>query len=264
MKRAFHILLLLLALFSWKSFFDQGKEIRALEQQYEEVFNIGDPDGVAHVLDEKIEGAQGLRIFTGLLLTFLTAGVFGILVVVYLLPLFAQKVTHAVYDSGEILEKDNMREAHSLLAQGEYLAAIDAFKKVADEDPYNRLPWVEIAKIHRVRLHDPATALTTLHTALESHDWIVDDAAYLMFRIAELYDEDFNDRITARTIMHQVAEEFPETRHSANAIHKLRDWDHQDEEAARHSEEQSFLASQQADEVGEADDAGDEPSQPGV
>jgi len=186
-----------------------------------------------------------LRIFTGLLLTFLSAGLIGLVLVVYLLPLLAQKFTHAVYDSGELLEKDLMREAHSLLAQGEYELAIEAFKKVAAEDRFNRLPWVEIAKVYRLNLHDPTSALGTLRQALESQDWQVEDAAYLMFRIAELYDEDFEDRATASGVMHQVVEEFPETRHSANAAHKLREWEAEEHAAARLAEEHAFMQSQQ-------------------
>jgi TolA-binding protein len=59
---------------------------------------------------------------------------------------------------------------------------------------------------------------------LESQEWQINDAAYLLFRLAELYEQDRHDRTTAAAIMQQVISEFPETRHSANARHKLHEW----------------------------------------
>ncbi len=252
MKRLILLLLLCVAVVSWMAFVQQGKEIAALDKQLAEAHEqavdqqqIKSEERIKTV-ERELEGKRAYRIVLGLVLTVMTAGVLGMVLVLYLLPMFAQKLTHAVYDSGELLEKDLMREAHSLLAQGEYELAIDAFKKVAAEDPYNRLPWVEIAKVYRVHLHDPATALNTLRAALESQDWQVEDAAYLMFRIAELYDEDFSDRVTATGIMQQVIETFPETRHSANAAHKLRDWEAEAQAAAKHAEEQAFIERQRS------------------
>jgi tetratricopeptide (TPR) repeat protein len=170
------------------------------------------------------EGRAGEKTFGGILLTFLVAGTVGILFVTQVLPLLAHRFAHAVYDSGEMLEKDAMHDARSLVAQGDYHGAIEAFKTAAIHDPLNRLPWVEIARIQRGHLEDPDAAIETLRAALESHEWQVNDAAYLLFRLAELYDEDRNDRITAASIMQQVIDEFPETRHSANARHKLHAW----------------------------------------
>lgn len=245
MKRLFHLLLVVLAAICWMAFMEKGREVEKLQADLSELYEVGAEDSKVIAMEDEINGAKGERIFTGLLLTILTAGVIGIFIVVYLLPFFAQKVTHAVYDSGEMVEKDKMREAHSLVAQGEYERAIDAFKRVADEDPLNRLPWVEISKVYRHHLHQSQQAADTLREALESHEWQVGDAAFLMFRIAEIHDEDLENRPTARLIMQQVIDDFPETRHSANAAHKLRDWDHEEEEAARHAEEQKFIVRQQ-------------------
>ncbi|MEO0017040.1 MAG: hypothetical protein RLZZ522_323 [Verrucomicrobiota bacterium] len=164
------------------------------------------------------------RTLKGILLTFLSAGLLGILFVTLVLPSIAHRFTHAVYDSGEMVQRDPMHDAHSLLAQGNYEGAIESLREAAANDPLNRLPWVEIAKIQRTNQEDPDAAIATLRSALESHQWQVNDAAYLLFRLAELYDEDHQDRTTAAAIMHQVISEFPETRHSANARHKLHEW----------------------------------------
>jgi tetratricopeptide (TPR) repeat protein len=175
-------------------------------------------------LKSEVKTKEGEQTYKGILLTFLTAGMIGILFVTLVLPIIAHRFTHAVYDSGEMVEKDLLHDAHSLVAQGDYVSAIAAFKEAAAKDPYNRLPWVEIAKIQRTNLEDSDAAIATLREALESQEWQINDAAYLLFRLAELYEQDRHDRTTAAAIMQQVISEFPETRHSANARHKLHEW----------------------------------------
>jgi tetratricopeptide (TPR) repeat protein len=182
-------------------------------------------------VDETVIAAQNLAddkdsisTFTGILYTFLSAGYIGIVFVAYILPLLAHRATHTIYDSGEILQKDNMSLARSKLAQGDYEGAMLAFREAAVGDPDNRIPWVEIIKIQREFLHDPAAAIATIREILEVNAWHENDAAYFLFRLAELYDTDMGDRESAVAIMEQVLEQFPETRHSANARHKLHEW----------------------------------------
>lgn len=162
--------------------------------------------------------------FMGILLSFLSAGYGGVVFVVHILPMLAHRATHTIYDSGEITEKDAMAEARSKVAQGDYEGAIAAFREAASKDPGNRIPWVEIVKLQRETLHVPAAAIETIREALEQHVWQENDAAYFLFRLAELYDGDMGDRESAVAIMQQAMEQFPETRHSANARHKLHEW----------------------------------------
>lgn len=182
-------------------------------------------------VDQTIQAANALAddvdnssTFSGILLTFLSAGYVGIVFVAYILPRIAHRATHTIYDSGEMVEKDSMSEARSKLAQGDYDAAMLAFREAASKDPGNRLPWVEIVKIQREVLHDTTAAIGTLREVLENHVWPENDAAYFLFRLAELYDGDMGDRDAAVAIMQQVMAQFPETRHSANARHKLHEW----------------------------------------
>ena len=97
-------------------------------------------------------------------------------------------------------------------------------KNLFGKEAGNRLPYVEISKIQRDYHKDPHAAIATLREAVEGQEWQVNDAAYLMFRLAEVYDESLGDRTSAAAIMQQVADQFPETRHSANARHKLHEW----------------------------------------
>lgn len=152
------------------------------------------------------------------------AGVYvGGLFIMYVLPAITEKATHMVYDSGEMVEGDPLHDARAAYARGDYEEAIAVYLSVTDGDPYNRLPWVEIAKIQHDNLEDPDASIQTMRNALESHEWPVNDAAYFMGRLAEIYLEDKDDRESSVAILHQMIETFPETRHSANATHKLRE-----------------------------------------
>jgi tetratricopeptide (TPR) repeat protein len=224
MKWLFYILLLVLVAGSWFMFARSGKEMHKIDAQIAELQQKGDPENSSADLATKRDSVEGQRTIEGILLTFLSAGVIGIFFVVYALPFFAQRVTHAVYDSAEMIERDVMHDARSLLAQGDYEGAIAAFRAAAAADPLNRLPWVEIAKIQKTNMEDPAAAIETIRHALESQAWEVNDAAYFLFRLAELYDEVDGNRPSAVAILNQVIEQFPETRHSANASHKLHEW----------------------------------------
>jgi len=239
--------LLALALGSvWFCFAQSGMESAELKRQIASQYEIGDPDGKVAELDNQLQSNDNFRIVQGVLLTFLTAGVIGVSFVVFALPFFAQRATHAIYDSAEMIEKDVMHSARSLLAQGEYDRAIEAFKQAATADPLNRLPWVEIAKIQKINLGDATAAIATIRYALESQAWEVNDAAYFLFRLAELYDEVEGNRESAIAIMHQVIEQFPETRHSANANHKLHEWKIADAAAQAAAEEAEYQARMQS------------------
>lgn len=228
MKWLVYLILVLLVVGSYTFYQSTSTELARLKGELVSLQKTEDIDEEVEKqladLKSQVATKTGERTYKGILLTFLTAGTIGILFVTLVLPIIAHRFTHAVYDSGEMVEKDLLHDAHSLVAQGDYVGAIAAFKDAAAKDPYNRLPWVEIAKIQRTSLEDPDAAIVTLRGALEGQEWQVNDAAFLLFRLAELYDHDRHDRTTAAAIMQQVINEFPETRHSANARHKLHEW----------------------------------------
>jgi tetratricopeptide (TPR) repeat protein len=235
MKWVMCILLALMVGGSWLVFSSKGRQMDKLQEEIIKVEEAGDPDSKLAGMESDLRSLEGERTFSGILLTFLGAGLAGILFVVYLLPFFAQRATHAIYDSAEMIEKDVMHDARVLVAQGDYHGAIEAFKEAAKMDPLNRLPWVEIAKIQKDNLEDPHAAIETIRYALESQEWEINDAAYFLFRLAELYDEILGDRESAASIMRQVIENFPRTRHSANAQTKLYEWGMDDASIAQAS-----------------------------
>ena len=216
--------LVLLVAGSWLMFYRAGDEQRSLAKQINELYEQGDDEEQVPALKVKMNSIEGQRTFNGILLAFLSAGLIGIVFVTQVLPAIAQKITHAVYDSNEQVEQDAFHDARVFMAQGEWESAIESFKAAAVQDPLNRMPYVEIAKIQKMHLEDPAAAIATLREAVEGQEWQENDAAFLMFRLAELYDEDAGDRESAVAIMEQVMEQLPESRHSANARTKLHEW----------------------------------------
>jgi hypothetical protein len=224
MKWGLYAVLAIAVAFAWFKFIDSDREILADEKRWEELHNSGDNEEEADEMRSKIEGQKNDKTFSGILLAFLTAGLVGIVFVIHVLPAIAQRFTHAVYDSAEEVDKDAMHDARAKVAQGDWEGAIESFRAAAAAEPLNRLPYVEISKIQLEQLEDPAAAVDTLRHAIQDQEWQENDAAYLMFRLAEIYDEHQSDRNSAGSILHQVIEQFPESRHAANARHKLREW----------------------------------------
>jgi len=197
-----------------------GDSKKAGQEQVEKTRDDGDEP----LMGEAEVQQEGEEVFNGMLMAFLTAGYIGMVFVIYALPVLAHKFTHAVYDSGEMVERDVMHDARALYAQGDYEGAVDAYRAAAKADPNNRMPWVEIAKIQRENFEDPDLAIETLRDVLEKYAWSERDAAFFLFRLAEIYDHDKEDRSSAAAILQQVVAQFPETRHSANARHRLHEW----------------------------------------
>ena len=224
MKWGLYVVMAIAVAFSWFKFVAAEKKLEEDKQAQIELRNSGEDDELAAKMDNDINSRQNEKTFTGILLAFLTAGLVGIIFVIHVLPAIAHRFTHAVYDSAEMVEKDPMHDARAKVAQGDWEGAIEAFRAAAAADPLNRLPYVEIAKIQLDHLESAPAAIDTLRHAIEGQEWQENDAAYLMFRLAEIYDTKMDDRMSAGTIMQQVIDQFPESRHSANARHKLREW----------------------------------------
>lgn len=145
----------------------------------------------------------------------------GILMVKFVIPWIGDAMGEAVFSSGEKVEQDEMTKAAACISQGDYAGAIEHYEKMLEDKPDDPFPVAEISKIHAERLHDPGAALRMLEEHLQSKEWPVDDAAFIMFRIADVHLKHRHDFEAARDMLEQVIGNFPNTRHSANAHHKM-------------------------------------------
>lgn len=154
---------------------------------------------------------------------FVLIGIFtGFLVVSYVLPNIVQRASEEVYGSSEKVGPPSaLMQAQAKVAQGDWDEAIASYRLASEEEPENRLPWVEIAMLQRERLENPSLALETLDAALARGDWRENDEAFFYFRKIEILENDLNEHDRAITLLREVMEKFPNTRHYANAMHKL-------------------------------------------
>ena len=152
----------------------------------------------------------------------LLAGLYvGFMFVMYILPALTDKATNAVLSSNETTAREPIHKAQAAYARGEYIEAITLYRAIAMEEPDNRLPWVEIAKIQHDQLEDPEISMNTLRTALEEHHWPADDTAFFMGRIADIQLNSMDDKEACIAILEQIVETFPESQYSAGATHRL-------------------------------------------
>lgn len=144
----------------------------------------------------------------------------GLFFVTIVLPRIGDAVGTVMYSSGEEVTIDDSMKAAAKVAAGDYEGAIAEYKKAMAEKPDDIHPVSEIAKLMSEKLHQSDQALLFLQGNLEGKNWSEDNAAFLMFRMADIYTHSkaFED---AKNILEQVSGNFPGTRHSANARHKI-------------------------------------------
>lgn len=157
-----------------------------------------------------------------------TAIVGGLLFVFYVLPSFGDAMGEAMLSSSEEAGTDPYLKARGKIAIGDYEGAVAEFRQIARENPKDRMPITEIVKLYLERLHDPANAELVLENAIRDPHWSDEDASWFIFKLVDLvqtHQPDDKDRVI--NLLQKVMRRYPETRHSANAIHRLREIDPQ-------------------------------------
>jgi uncharacterized membrane protein YeaQ/YmgE (transglycosylase-associated protein family) len=149
----------------------------------------------------------------------------GLAGVKYIIPWIGDAMGTFFFSSGEEVVMDDSMKAVAKLAQGDYEGAIAEYEKIAREKPEDSFPVAEIAKIYSDKMDDPSRALAFLAQRLEAKAWEPDAAAFLMFRMVDIQSEKLKDYQAAHDLLEQVIATFPNTRHSANAHHKLNEVD---------------------------------------
>jgi hypothetical protein len=82
-----------------------------------------------------------------------------------------------------------------------------------------------MTKIYLDKLHEPENAIRTLEDALHASGWADEDESFFLFRLVDLNLEHRHDHERAVELLIDVVERFPDSRHSANAVHRLRELD---------------------------------------
>ncbi len=164
-----------------------------------------------------MQASDGMKLVGFILL----GGIGGMLAVKYLLPWIGDAIGEGMYSSGEQIEQDGLMKAAACISQGDYAGALDHYQKMMHEKPEDPFPAAEMAKVHAERLGDPHMAIQVLTNHLQSREWSVDDAAFLLFRVVEVQTNHLHDFAAARSTLEQVIAGYPNTRHSANAHHKI-------------------------------------------
>lgn len=120
---------------------------------------------------------------------------------------------------------DPYHKAHVLAAHGDYEGAVKEYQRAANQDRDNRRPIVEIVKICLDHLHQPDRAIQILEEAAARPGWSPNNHAFFLFRLVDLYLEHRSDQNHAVQLLREVIARYPDSRHSAHAVHKLREID---------------------------------------
>jgi len=166
------------------------------------------------------DGTVGSGVIYRLLSCLVLAIIGGLFVVMVVLPKLGDAVGTAMLSSGEETVADEKMKAAAKMAQGDYQGAIAEYHKMYNEKPDDPFALSEIAKIYAEKLETPDNAVAFLQEHLQAREWTEEHAAFLMNRIADIHTKS-QDFEAAKDILEQVVGNFPGTRHSANAKHKI-------------------------------------------
>jgi tetratricopeptide (TPR) repeat protein len=175
----------------------------------------------AYGTGEQTDATKVIAYFGGAILLTVLAGVIFAL---SLLPVIAEHLSNLFYSPSEEIEKDPHSDARSKVAQGDFPGAIEEYEKICAANPEDTLALSEMAKVYCDKLETPEAGAAVLEKALE-REWPQDEAAFLASRLVDVYWNYQRDAVKARQLLIQIAENFPETRHAANAQHRLHEID---------------------------------------
>jgi tetratricopeptide (TPR) repeat protein len=169
---------------------------------------------------------EATNLITKRLLLFMAGGIAAaILLLSFGVPIVSDMIAAYFYVPAEEIEPDASELAAAKVSQGDYEGAIEEYHKLMDQNPSDRFPVIEIARLYHEKLDMPEAAINFLEESLNDKEWEVDDAAFLMFRMVAIELEDRNDPVRARELLQLIAENFEGTRHAANASHRIDELD---------------------------------------
>ena len=157
---------------------------------------------------------------TAFVVILLLGSAVAVLVSKWLLPKLGDAAGTFIYSSGEQGGVGNSDETLAKVARGDFLGAIRDYEKRLAANPKDLHVIKELAKIRAENLEDVDGALRELAARMSEGIWTQDERAFLRFRVADTLEraERFEEAVEA---LEAIVVDFPKTRHSANARHRL-------------------------------------------
>jgi tetratricopeptide (TPR) repeat protein len=156
-------------------------------------------------------------LFGGVILIGILAGtVFAAMVI----PAIGDVVGGFFYSPNQQIEKDPHSDALSKMASGDYEGAAEEYVRLWKDHPEDTHAASEAARLYCERLGAHEKARDLLEEAVE-HELPAEEGAFLASRLVDVYWGYDYDAIRSREILIQIAESLPDTRHAANAQHRL-------------------------------------------
>jgi tetratricopeptide (TPR) repeat protein len=138
----------------------------------------------------------------------------------WFLPRLGDWVATFFFSSHERGSTGNSDVTLAKVARGDFTGAIRDFEKRLIENPKDLQAIREIAKIRAENLEDVDGALRELRARLTEANWTLNERAFLRLRIADTLERAERHEAAIEELQ-SIAVDFPKTRHSANARHRL-------------------------------------------
>ena len=156
-----------------------------------------------------------------------------------LLPLLGEFAGNFLFSPNIQIERSPHADALAKVAAGDFEAAVEEYKSVVDDNPKDTHAINEVVRLYCEKLGQPEPASDFLLEVLSYDDWTPEERAFLSERMVDVCWDHQRDAVRARAILMKIAEDMPETREAANALHRL-------QAIERKIEEETYLAAQAA------------------
>ena len=181
------------------------------------------------------------------------AAVTAVVSCVSLLPLLGEFMGNVMFTPNQQIERSPHHDALAKLAAGDFQGAIDEYKAVFEDDPQDIHAASEVVRLYCEKLHETEPAEDFLVEALSYEERTPEEKSFLSQRLVDVCWNYQRDGIRARAILIKIAEEMPETREAANAIHRLQEIDRVMNQDVYLAQETTGEATTEAETAGEGE-----------
>ncbi len=197
---------------------------------------------IEHVKSLQNAGVESAQLVTYYFAILGLVAVTALIVCVTMLPLLGEFVGNFMFTPNEKIERSPHADALAKLAAGDFAGAVQEYHDVFEDNPEDTHAASEIVRLYCDKLDDPESAAGFLAEALATPERSLEDIAFLSQRMVDVCWLYQHDAIRARAILIKIAEDMPETREAANALHRLQEIDRAVNESAYLAQDDSSAA----------------------